>query len=86
MLRQPGMREKNVLAQFIYSSPSSKLHFNLSLWSSKQTSGFVSEMGKQLLKGTKVLNTIYVNEVILYLLVFRWFKGSLLQHEALKMI
>jgi hypothetical protein len=61
MLRQPGMRENNFLAQFIYSSPSSKLRFNLSLWSNKQTSGFVSDVGKQLLKGTKVLNTIYVN-------------------------
>jgi hypothetical protein len=86
MLRQPGMREKNVLAQFICSSPSSKLCCYLSLFSSKQTSGFVSHVGKQLMKGTKVLNTVYVNEAVLYSHIFRWFKRFLLQHEALKMI
>ena len=84
MLTQQGMREKNVLAHFICSGPSSKFPCCLSSWSSKQTSGFVSDMGKQLQKGSKVLNTVYVNEALLYMHIFRWFRRFLLQHEDLE--
>ena len=83
MLTQQGMREKNDLAHFIYNSPSSKVPC-LSSWSSKQTSGFVSDMGKWLQKGNKVLNTVYVNETVLYIRIFRWFRRFLLQHEDLE--
>jgi len=78
------MREKNLLAHFIYSSPSSKFPCYLSSWSSKKISGFVSGMGKQLQKGSEVLNTVYVNEALLYMRIFRWFRRFLLQHEDLE--
>ena len=38
-------------------------------------------MGKQIQEATKVLNTIYVNEAVLYMHIFRWFKRFMLQHE-----
>jgi len=56
----------------------------LSSWSSKQISGFVSGMGKQLHKGSEVLNTVYVYEALLYMHIFIWFRRFLLQHEDLE--